>query len=57
MADGTGQCHTKSTLLMASLRAVGISWRFHGFTISKPLWKASLQRHFPQARRFCGYGA
>ena len=57
MADGTGQCNTKSALLMASLRAVGISWRFHGFTISKPLWKASLQRHFPQARRFCGYGA
>ena len=57
MADGTGQCNTKSTLLMALLRAVGIPWRFHGFAISKPLWKASLQRRLPQARRFCGYGA
>ncbi len=98
LADGIGQCNTKSTLLMALLRAVGISCRFHGFTIDKPLQKgaitglaywlapqriihswvevslegrwialegfildapylASLQRRFPQARRFCGYGA
>jgi len=98
LADGLGQCNTKSTLLMALLRAVGIPCRFHGFTIDKPLQKgaitglaywlapqriihswvevslegrwitlegfildapylASLQRRFPLARRFCGYGA
>lgn len=95
LADGIGQCNTKSTLLMALLRAVGVPCRFHGFTIDKPLQKgaitglaywlapqriihswvevsleglwialegfildapylASLQRRFPQARRFCG---
>ena len=37
LADGIGQCNTKSTLLMALLRAVGIPCRFHGFTIDKPL--------------------
>jgi Transglutaminase-like superfamily len=98
LADGIGQCNTKSTLLMALLRAVGVPCRFHGFTIDKPLQKgaitglayrlapqriihswvelslegrwialegfildapylASLHRRFPQARRFCGYGA
>lgn len=98
LADGIGQCNTKSTLLMALLRAVGIPCRFHGFTIDKPLQKgaitglayrlapqriihswvevsledrwialegfildapylSSLQRRFPQAGRFCGYGA
>ncbi len=98
LADRIGQCNTKSTLLMALLRASGIACRFHGFTIDKPLQKgaitgiaywlapgriihswvevwfeerwvclegfildapylASLQRRFPQARRFCGYGA
>jgi transglutaminase-like putative cysteine protease len=98
LADGIGQCNTKSTLLMALLRAAGIPCRFHGFTIDKPLQKGaitglayrlapqriihswvevslegrwialegfildapylgSLQRRFPQARRFCGYGA
>jgi transglutaminase-like putative cysteine protease len=98
LADSIGQCNTKSTLLMALLRAVGMPCRFHGFTIDKPLqrgaitglayWLApqriihswvevnlhgrwialegfildapylsSLQRRFPDARRFCGYGA
>lgn len=98
LADGIGQCNTKSTLLMALLRAVGVPCRFHGFTIDKALQKgaitglayrlapqriihswvevlldgrwialegfildapylASLQRRFPQARLFCGYGA
>ena len=37
LADGIGQGNTKSTLLMALLRAVGIPCRFHGFTIDKPL--------------------
>ncbi len=98
LADGVGQCNTKSTLLMALMRAVGIRCRYHGFTIDKPLQKgaitgiayalapqriihswvevdfdgrwvnlegfildapylASLQRRFPDRRRFCGYGA
>lgn len=35
LADGYGQCNTKSTLLMALLRAVGIRTRLHGFTIHK----------------------
>ena len=33
LADGMGQCNTKTTLLMALLRATGIACRFHGFTI------------------------
>ena len=33
LKDGYGQCNTKGTLLIALLRAVGISTRFHGFTI------------------------
>lgn len=37
LADGFGQCNTKSTLLMALLRAVGLPCRFHGFTIDKAL--------------------
>jgi hypothetical protein len=97
LADGIGQCNTKSTLLMSLLRAVDVPCRFHGFTINKQLQRgaitglafwlaperiihswvevrlgdrwialegfildeqylASLQRRFPQARRFCGFG-
>lgn len=37
LADGYGQCNTKSTLLMALLRALGIPCRLHGFTIHKAL--------------------
>lgn len=37
--DGYGQCNTKSTLLMALLRAVGVENRIHGFTIHKALQK------------------
>ncbi|WP_324755037.1 transglutaminase family protein [Roseovarius sp. Pro17] len=37
LVDGYGQCNTKATLLMALLRAVDISCRFHGFTIHKGL--------------------
>ena len=37
LADGYGQCNTKTTLLMALFRAVGISCRLHGFTIKKQL--------------------
>lgn len=37
LADGYGQCNTKTTLLMALLRASGIGCRFHGATIDKRL--------------------
>ena len=37
LADGYGQCNTKTTLLMALLRGVGVMCRFHGFTIDKAL--------------------
>lgn len=39
LADGYGQCNTKTTLLMALLRASGIGCRFHGATIDKRLQK------------------
>lgn len=42
LADGYGQCNTKSTLLMALLRATGIPTRLHGFTIEKPLQKGAI---------------
>jgi uncharacterized protein YndB with AHSA1/START domain len=37
LADGYGQCNTKTTLLMALLRAVGVPVRFHGATVHKRL--------------------
>lgn len=37
LADGYGQCNTKTSLLMALLRASGIGCRFHGATIDKQL--------------------
>ena len=37
LADGYGQCNTKTTLLMALLRALDVPCRFHGFTIDKSL--------------------
>lgn len=37
LTDGYGQCNTKTTLLMALLRALEIPCRFHGFTIHKSL--------------------
>lgn len=42
LKDGYGQCNTKSTLLMALLRATGIPCRFHGFTIDKALQKGAI---------------
>lgn len=39
LADGYGQCNTKSSLLMALLRASGIPCRFHGATVKKALQK------------------
>lgn len=42
LKDGYGQCNTKSTLLMALLRAVNIPNRIHGFTIHKALQKGAI---------------
>ncbi len=42
LADGIGQCNTKSTLLMALLRALDVPCRFHGFTIDKALQKGAI---------------
>jgi transglutaminase-like putative cysteine protease len=42
LADGIGQCNTKTTLLMAILRALGVPCRFHGFTIDKALQKGAI---------------
>ena len=43
LADGYGQCNTKTTLLMAVLRAVGVPCRFHGATIDKRLQKGVVE--------------
>ncbi len=37
LADGYGQCNTKTTLLMALLRGSGVGCRLHGATIEKEL--------------------
>lgn len=37
LADGYGQCNTKTTLLMALLRGSGVGCRLHGATIDKKL--------------------
>lgn len=42
LAEGYGQCNTKSNLFMALLRAVGIPNRIHGFTIHKELQKGAI---------------
>lgn len=42
LADGYGQCNTKTTLLMALLRALGIACRFHGATIDKALQRGAV---------------
>lgn len=43
LADGYGQCNTKTTLLMALLRGAGIPCRFHGATIHKELQKGVVE--------------
>ncbi|MFC5077543.1 Transglutaminase-like superfamily protein [Vibrio thalassae] len=45
LKDGYGQCNTKSTLLMALLRAVGIATRFHGFTIFNELQRGAIPNY------------
>ena len=42
LIDGYGQCNTKGNLLMALLRGLGISCRFHGFTIDQKLQKGAI---------------
>ncbi|MDT4763333.1 transglutaminase-like domain-containing protein [Sphaerochaeta sp. PS] len=42
LLDGYGNCLSKSTLLMALLRAVGIPCRFHASTISKVIYRGLL---------------
>ena len=46
LADGYGQCNTKTTLLMALLRGAGIPCRFHGATIHKELQKGVVEGFF-----------
>jgi len=45
ISDGYGQCNTKGTLLIALLRAVGISTRFHGFTIYNELQRGAIPNY------------
>ncbi|MBN3526802.1 transglutaminase-like domain-containing protein [Paenibacillus apiarius] len=42
LQDGYGQCNTKSILLMALLRGVGIPCRIHGFYIDKQMQRGAL---------------
>lgn len=44
LADGLGQCNTKSTLLMALLRGVGIPARLHGGTVHRRLQRGVVPR-------------
>ena len=44
LAKGYGNCITKSTLLMALLRAVGVPCRFHAMTISKVIFRGLLPK-------------
>lgn len=43
LADGYGQCNTKTTLLMALLRAAGVPCRFHGAAIRKELQRGVVE--------------
>ncbi|MCJ8320479.1 MAG: transglutaminase family protein [Colwellia sp.] len=45
LKDGYGQCNTKGTLLIALLRAVGLSTRFHGFTIYNELQRGAIPNY------------
>jgi transglutaminase-like putative cysteine protease len=45
LKNGYGQCNTKGTLLMALLWAVGISTRFHGFTIFNELQRGAIPNY------------
>jgi len=45
LRNGYGQCNTKGTLLIALLRAVGVSTRFHGFTIYNELQRGAIPNY------------
>jgi hypothetical protein len=45
LADGYGQCNTKSSLFMALLRALAIPCRFHGFTIFNTLQRGAIPNY------------
>lgn len=45
LKDGYGQCNTKGTLLISLFRAVGISSRFHGFTIYNELQRGAIPNY------------
>ncbi|PAJ74348.1 transglutaminase [Pseudoalteromonas sp. NBT06-2] len=45
LRDGYGQCNTKGTLLIALLRSVGVSSRFHGFTIYNELQRGAIPNY------------
>lgn len=45
LSDGYGQCNTKGTLLITLLRTVGISTRFHGFTIYNELQRGAIPNY------------
>ena len=51
LIDHIGQCNTKTTLLMALLRAVGIPCRVHAFTVFNKVQKGAtsgiVSRHIP----------
>ncbi|MFF4576550.1 transglutaminase family protein [Streptomyces sp. NPDC001410] len=49
LADGYGQCNTKTTLLMALLRATGSGCRSHGATVAKRLQKGIMEGLFYRA--------
>ncbi len=52
LKDGYGQCNTKSNLLMAFFRALGIECRIHGFTVEKSLKRGAIQKFwFPLVPR------
>ena len=46
LADGYGQCNTKSTLLMSLLRASGVPCRFHAATVHQRLQSGIIPRVF-----------
>lgn len=48
LRDGYGQCNTKTTLLMALLRAAGVPCRLHGATIDKTLQRGVVTGLFYQ---------
>ena len=45
LKDGIGHCNTKSTLLGALLRGLGVSCRFHFFRIDKKVQQGIFPRH------------